>query len=405
MPCRGVRGAITVDENSESAILGATRELLDALVTANGLRPAEVASVFFTATPDLDASFPARAARQLGWADVPLLDAVEMAVPGALSCCIRVLIHWNTDRPAGAIRHVYLREAAVLRPDLAGGEESPMTTIAYQGEPGAYSQEAIVQQFGPQVEALACQSFDEIFAAVEGGRANLGLLPVENSQAGSINSAYDLLLDHDLRVVGEVKLRVRHCLLAPPGTRLADIKQVYSHPQALAQCERYLKNRGWQAVTAYDTAGSARELAGRRQPGCGAIASRLAGEIYGLEVLETGIEDSPDNTTRFFLLGTEEPPRSEHNKTSLVFATSHTPGALYRALSEFATRGINLTKIESRPRRNRPWHYVFYVDLEGHWQDPEIEQSLVALLVRSAYVKLLGSYPAASEPGSATGKE
>ena len=174
MPCRGVRGAITVEENSESAILQATRELLEALVLANGLRPTDIASVFFTATPDLDASFPARAARQMGWADVPLLDAVEMAVPGALPCCIRVLINWNTDRPAGAIHHIYLREAAVLRPDLAGGEESPMTTVAYQGEPGAYSQEAIVQQFGPGVEALACHSFDEIFAAVEGGRAEPG---------------------------------------------------------------------------------------------------------------------------------------------------------------------------------------------------------------------------------------
>jgi prephenate dehydratase len=395
-----VRGATTVAQNDALAILDATRELLEAMTEANGLKPADIASVFFTVTPDLNAAFPARAAREMGWTEVPLLDAFEIGVPDALPSCIRVLIHWNTNRPPHAIRHVYLRDAVHLRPDLKKEGESTMTTVAYQGEPGAYSQEAIVQQFGPQVNTLACPSFEQIFAAVEERRADLGLLPVENSQAGSVINAYDLLLEHDLRVVGEVKLRVRHCLLAPAGTSLADIRCVYSHPQALAQCERYLKNRGWEAVPAYDTAGAARELAVARQPGAAAIASRLAGEIYGLEVLDSGIEDSPDNATRFFVLGTEEPARARSSKTSLVFATNHVPGALYHALGEFATRGINLTKIESRPRRNRPWHYVFYVDLEGHWQDAGIEQALVSLLVRSTYVKLLGSYPAASEPGA-----
>jgi prephenate dehydratase len=269
--------------------------------------------------------------------------------------------------------------------------------VAFQGEPGAYSQEAIYQQFGPQVTTLPTPSFDEIFKAVEDGRATLGLLPVENSQAGSINQAYDLLLDHDLRVVGEVKLRVRHCLLAPPGTTVADIRCVRSHPQALAQCERYLRNRGWEPVPAYDTAGAAAELARSKEPHTAAIASALAGKTYGLDVLDTGIEDSPDNTTRFFLLGREEPPPGKINKTSIVFATLHTPGALYNAMGEFASRGINLTKIESRPRRNRPWHYVFYVDMEGHWQDSAVNRALLGLLTRTAFLKLLGSYPAAPE--------
>jgi prephenate dehydratase len=416
MPCRGIRGATTAVENTPTAILEATQELLQALIAANGVQPEDVASAVFTATPDINATFPARAARELGWHHVPLLGAVEMDSPGAPPHCIRVLVHWNTERPIYDIRHVYLRDAARLRPDLAGEFTPPETSagtaepeprprgalagggvpaVAYQGEPGANSQEAIFQHLGAQVSTLACHSFADIFAAVEDGRAGLGLLPVENSQAGSINQAYDLLLDHDLRVVGEVKFRVRHCLLAVSGTRIEDIVRVRSHPQALAQCDRYLQTRGWEALPAYDTAGSARQLATHPEPGTAVIASALAGQTYGLEVLDTDIEDSPDNTTRFFLLGREEPPPGKRNKTSIVFATLHTPGSLYHVLGEIAGRGINLTKIESRPRRNRPWHYVFYVDLDGHWQDAAINRALMGLLTRTAFLKLLGSYPAA----------
>jgi prephenate dehydratase len=428
MPCRGVRGATTVGENAPDAILEATEELLRALTAANGLDPADIASAIFTVTPDLDAAFPAQAAHRMGWDHVPLLDAVEIGVPGSLARCIRVLVNWNTDQPPYAVRHIYLREAVRLRPDLqpdpdetiapvgrvpepngkaANGSSRPSEwlvansqsplVVAYQGEPGAYSQEAIYQHFGSTVDTLACHSFEEIFRAVETGSARAALLPVENSLAGSINQAFDLLLDHDLRVIGEVKLRVRHCLLAPSGTTPAEILRVRSHPQALAQCERYIKNRGWQALPAYDTAGAARELAEASESGTAAIASALAGQTYGLAVLDTGIEDSADNTTRFFVIGREEPPPGKYNKTSLVFATLHTPGALYSVLGELASRGINLTKIESRPRRNRPWHYVFYVDLEGHWQDAAVHRALIGLLARTAFVKLLGSYPAAPE--------
>jgi prephenate dehydratase len=416
MPCRGIRGATTAAENTPAAILEATQELLQALIAANSVQPEDVASAVFTATPDLSATFPARAARELGWNHVPLLGAVEMDSPGAPPRCIRVLVHWNTDHPVYDIRHVYLRGAEKLRPDLDGeftplepaprpAEPEPrrngtaigsgVLTVAYQGEPGANSQEAIFQHLGAQVNTLACRSFDDIFSAVEEDRAALGLLPVENSQAGSINQAYDLLLDHDLRVVGEVKFRVRHCLLAPAGVKPEEIQRVRSHPQALAQCERYLRSRGWEAVPAHDTAGAARQLAGKPEPGTAVIASALAGQTYGLEVLDADIEDSPDNTTRFFLLGREESAPGRKNKTSIVFATLHTPGALYNVLGELASRGINLTKIESRPRRNRPWHYVFYVDLDGHWQDAGVNRALMGLLTRTAFLKLLGSYPAA----------
>lgn len=415
MACRGIRGAITVRENCRAEILSATEELLRALIAANDLQPSDIASVIFTVTPDLDAAFPAEAARQMGWNYVPLLDTVAVNASGGPPRCIRVLIHWNTDRSPTAIRHVYLRDAVQLRPDLNGEQvkekelhpadgalppaasSTPPIIVAYQGEPGAYSHEAIYHHFGSQVKTLPCSSFEAIFAAVEEGRATYGLLPVENSHTGSIIQAYDLLLERDLRVVGEVKLRVRHCLLALPGTTLAGIRRVRSHPQALAQCEGYLKSRGWEAVPAFDTAGAARELATAPEMDTAVIAGVLAAQMYGLEVLDAGIEDSPGNTTRFFLLGREELPPGAHNKTSIAFSTPHVPGALYTALGEFALRGINLTRIESRPRWNRPWHYIFFVDMEGHWKDEPVRQALISLLTRTTFMKLLGSYPAAPE--------
>ena len=325
MPCRGIRGATTASENTPDAIMEATQELLRAIAAANNVQLEDIASAIFTVTPDLNAAFAPRAAREMGWNNVPLLSAVEVESPTGLPLCVRVLIHWNTERPPYDIRHIYLRAATKLRPDLQGEFTLPepvketsaatqpakngaaaaggMETVAYQGEPGANSQEAIFQHFGAHVNTLACHSFEDIFHAVEEGRATLGLLPVENSQAGSINQAYDLLLDHDLRVVGEVKFRVHHCLLAVPGTKIEEIVRVRSHPQALAQCDRYLQTRGWEAVPAYDTAGSARQLAAHPEPGTAVIASALAGQTYGLEVLDADIEDSADNTTRFFLLG------------------------------------------------------------------------------------------------------
>jgi prephenate dehydratase len=159
-----------------------------------------------------------------------------------------------------------------------------------------------------------------------------------------------------------------------------------------------LSNHAWSPDIAYDTAGSARDLANAPEPGVAIIASRLAGQLYGLEELDYGIEDSFYNYTRFFILSHQEPARSEHNKTSVVFAVRHTPGALHASLAEFAKRGINLTKIESRPRRDRPWHYVFYLDFEGHWRDPRCTEALLGLLLEASFVKVLGSYPAASMP-------
>ena len=245
---------------------------------------------------------------------------------------------------------------------------------------------------------MPCRTFSNVFVTVEQGTADFGMLPIENSLAGSVVQSYELLMEHDLRVRAEVILRVRHRLMAALGTEMGDLKRVKSHPQALAQCERYLARRGLESVPNFDTAGSARELAEDPEPETGVIASALAAELYGLEILDDQVEDLPFNYTRFFVLGLDDPPRAQRSKTSLIFTTRHNPGALYDSLGEFAQRGINLTKIESRPRRNRPWQYLFYRDFEGHWQDPAAEAALMGLLRRSSFVKLLGSYPAATTP-------
>jgi prephenate dehydratase len=272
-----------------------------------------------------------------------------------------------------------------------------MTTIAFQGEDGAYSQEAIFETYGTPTRTLTCSSFVELFRAVETGRADLGMLPIENSTAGAINQSYDLLLEHDLKITREVVFRVRHALMALPGTTLAEIKRVYSHPQALAQCERFIAAHGWEPVAAYDTAGAAKRLTASRERDASAIASETAARLYGLPVLARGVEDLENNFTRFFVIGQAESPRAEESKTSIVFATQHIPGALYACMGEFASRAINLTKLESRPDRQRPWHYVFYLDFEGHRDEDACRAALTGLIDKTSFVKVLGSYPAAAK--------
>ncbi len=269
--------------------------------------------------------------------------------------------------------------------------------IAFQGEPGAYSEQAIREHFGADTKSLPCRSFEEIFAAVRDGRATHGMLPVENSLAGTVIPAYDLLVDHDLRVQAEVIARVEHCLMAGKGeTAVSQIHRAKSHHQALAQCADNLKRMGIEPIEHYDTAGAARDLAHHPEAGTAAIASALAAEIYDLQILARNLEDQSFNFTRFFVLGREDAPRSGKPKTSIIFTTRHNAGALYGVMGELATRQINLTKIESRPRRNRPWHYLFYVDFEGHEDDEPVQEALLGILKRSSFLKVLGSYPAAA---------
>ncbi len=269
-----------------------------------------------------------------------------------------------------------------------------MKKVAYQGIPGANSEIAIRQHFGKDVEAVPCQNFSQLFDALQEEAVDYSLLPVENALAGSVSGAYELLLDHDLRIQAEVILHVHHALLAQRGASLEDIQQVRSHPQALLQCERFLKRHNLKPVSWYDTAGAAQDLAQSPEPGIAVIATTLAGELYGLDTLATKIEDEQFNFTRFLLMGNGDPLPSDYNKTSIVFATRHRPAALYECLGEFAKRGLNLTKLESRPRRNRPWEPLFYLDFEGHWQEPRCQELLTQLLHLTSFVKMLGSYPA-----------
>ncbi len=266
--------------------------------------------------------------------------------------------------------------------------------VAFQGLHGAYSEQAIRQHFGVNVEVVPCSTLTEMFATMKSREIKYALLPVENALAGAVSQAYELLMDSDLRIQAEVFVHVHHALLVPKGMKLAQVRRARSHPQALAQCEQFLRRHNIEPVPYFDTAGSARDLAEESDDCTAAIASELAGELYNLDIIERQIEDVQFNFTRFFVLADDDPVMGEYNKTSIVFATRNRPAALIECLSEFAERGLNLTKIESRPRRNRPWEPVFFLDFEGHWQETVCQEALARLLQRASFVKMLGSYPA-----------
>lgn len=269
------------------------------------------------------------------------------------------------------------------------------TIVAYQGVPGAFSEEAATN-FAPKGEARGFPSFEEAFEAAVTGDCTHACLPVENSLAGSINQTYDLLTHSVLNVVSEQIVHVHHNLLAKPGTKIEDVKRVYSHTQALQQSHEFIRKHGFEAITAFDTAGAAKLLSENGTEGQAAIASKRAAEEYGLDVLAENIEDLSFNYTRFFVLGNEEAEPTGNDKSSLVLATRHRPGDLVACLQEFTERDINLTKLESRPRRDQPWSYLFYIDLEGHIQEQNVAEALTALMRKAAFVKFLGSYPAAT---------
>ena len=264
--------------------------------------------------------------------------------------------------------------------------------IAFQGAPGAYS-EAAAQRAWPGAETVPCEHFEDVFAAVASGHTSHGLLPVENSTGGSIHQNYDLLLEHDLPIVAETELQVIHSLIALPGTELSEIRRVCSHPQALAQCEAFLRRLpNIEIVATYDTAGSARLIRDQQLRDTAAVASARAAEIFGLAVLQSAIQDYRDNITRFLLIARDPEPLGPPDKTSVVFALPNSPGALFKALSVFALRDIDLTKLESRPMRGRPWEYLFYVDLAAGRADVRCGRAIVHLAESARWVKTLGSY-------------
>ncbi|HLZ21472.1 MAG TPA: prephenate dehydratase [Ktedonobacterales bacterium] len=266
--------------------------------------------------------------------------------------------------------------------------------IAFQGERGAYGEEALVRYFGAEVEPVPCAGFADVFDAVARGRVQGGLVPIENSQAGSINEVYDLLRTAGLYLTGEICLPVNHCLLCLPGQSLGDIRQVLSHPQALAQCDAYLRTLGVEITAAYDTAGSAMRIRAEEMHGVAAVASARAAALYELEILASGIQTIQDNYTRFVALSRQPVIPTPPARTVLLLSTPHTPGALHAALGEFATRGINLLKLESRPSRQTPWEYVFYLDVEGAADSPPVAEALTMLAASATQVQVFGSFPA-----------
>jgi prephenate dehydratase len=268
--------------------------------------------------------------------------------------------------------------------------------VAFQGERGAFSEEAVRKLLPGQLDLAPCQNFEEVFRRLNRGEVDRAVIPIENTLAGSIHENYDLLLRHRLPIVGETRVRIMHNLLAAPGMRRENIRRVFSHPVALNQCRTFFRrNRRLQAVSFYDTAGSVKMLMEQRPPDAAAIAPAGAAAIYGARILARGLEDDKENYTRFFLLARTRrglaPRRAE--KTSIVFTTANIPGALFKCLAVFALREINLTKIESRPLHGRPWEYLFYLDFLGRPEEPRCRNALRHLAEITDLLRVLGSYP------------
>jgi prephenate dehydratase len=276
--------------------------------------------------------------------------------------------------------------------------------VAFQGERGAFSEEAAVKLLGGEVRLVPLPTFEAAFGAIAKGTADYILAPIENSLAGPVHRSFDLLVESALTIVGEVIIRVEHNLIGPPGGRLEEVAIVESHPVALAQCEEFFSARPFlKRIATDDTAGSVREIVQAGDRTRAAIASKRAAEIYGGQILREHLEDDPENYTRFLLLApaTEASPEKA-DKLSLVFRLAHLPGALYHALEPFARRNINLMKIESRPVRGLPWQYRFYLDLQATTRDPEVAGALAELEKLAVDVRILGSYISAKAANSAT---
>jgi prephenate dehydratase len=265
--------------------------------------------------------------------------------------------------------------------------------VVIQGERGSFSHQAALQALGLDIDVLPRPAFEDLFTAVMEDQADRALVPIENSLAGSIHENYDRLRARPLHIVAETQLRIRHCLIGRPGSSLASIRRVASHPVALAQCrDFFIKHPNIEPIAAYDTAGSVMDLLRSDGPATqGAIASKLAAQLYGGKVLQEGLEDDPQNYTRFLILARETQPVGGADKTSLVFTLRSEPGSLHRALGVFAARGVDLVKIESRPLRGRPWEYAFYLDVLG---DPagKVGEALRELEAMAGEFRILGSY-------------
>ena len=268
-------------------------------------------------------------------------------------------------------------------------------TVAFQGERGAFSEVAVLKFFDGKAEAKPYRILPEVFDAIEKGKVGYAVVPIENSTEGSVNETYDLLLKTDVKVCVELNLRIVHCLISLPTVSKEDVKVVYSHPQALGQCRTYLQTNNYRTLATYDTAGSVKLLKEQNLREAAAIASEYAADFYAMKILEKGIEDNKNNYTRFFLLADKDAKPTGSDKTSIIFSAPDVPGSLHGVLKEFADRKINLTKIESRPTRQKAWEYYFYLDFEGHRNYKPCAEVLSVVSKNCPFVKVLGSYPKA----------
>lgn len=265
--------------------------------------------------------------------------------------------------------------------------------IGFQGESGSYSEISAMNYFSERNSLfIPYRSFKDLFESVESSAIDVAVIPVENSLEGSVNETYDLLVETPVFVIGEIYQKIRHCLIANMESSINEIRAVYSHPQALAQCRSFIQKRSFEPIPMYDTAGSVKFIKENSNFNAAAIASQRAAEIYDMKILEKGIEDKTNNFTRFLVISTKKQNNPHDDKTSIIFSISHTPGSLYSILKEFAIRNINLTKIESRPTKDIPWEYYFFVDLEGNSLDNKINDSLLSVKKTTKFFKLLGSY-------------
>jgi chorismate mutase / prephenate dehydratase len=333
----------------------------------------------------------ARCAQQVGVSKTASGKAVDFYRPEREAQVLRKAL----DRNRGPLRNEEI--ARLFREIMSAclAQQEPLK-VAFLGPEGTFTQAAVLKHFGSSVRALPLPAIDEVFREVEGGIADFGVVPIENSSEGTVSHTLDMFLGSALKICGEVELRVQHHLMGRMGG-LADVKRVCAHAQALAQC------RGWldehlpepERVPVSSNAEGARRA--RDERGTAAIASRAAAEIYGLNLLAEEIEDRSDNTTRFLVIGRKLFTPSGADRTTLLVSASGTddPGALFRLLEPFAEHGINMTRIESRPSRKRKWDYVFFMDVEGHVSDPPLAQALTSLEARASLFKVLGSYPRA----------
>ena len=266
-----------------------------------------------------------------------------------------------------------------------------MNKVSFQGEHGAYSESAANKFFGEKIEAIPCDTFEVALKITEEGNSNYSILPVENSIEGTVGQSIDAIKNTDLHSVGEIYLKVEHCLISTG--KLENIKTVYSHPQALGQCSDFIQTKKLKTVPTYDTAGSVKIIKEMNNIHYASIASIDAGDLYNIPIIKQGIENNSNNYTRFLIFSKENSVESKNDKTSIIFSVKHEPGALYQILKEFNDNGINLTKIESRPNKNTNWEYNFFVDFLGHFSNSKISSVLSKISENTLFLKVLGSYP------------